>query len=213
MPAAPVILPLASAFAMMPPLNPTSPPPVPFEPTLTFPPADELAIVPKFCPAKPPAETFWQELLAAQFWPFWGTLAVEVTLPLACDAAMIDPGEFNPTSPPRLALIPALLTLPVAKEDVIDAAPEPKKPFSPTSPPSKLEPPPVTLPLADEPVMVPRLVPTSPPAALKAIVKSEFPTLTLAAELDFSISPLFWATRPPASTPDCDPPLTVPLRT
>src|SRR5262245_14646103 len=198
---------------MMPPLNPTSPPPVPFEPTLTFPPADELAIVPKFCPAKPPAETFWQELLAAQFGPFGKTLAVEVTLPLAFDAVMIEPGEFNPTSPPRLALIPALLTLPVANEDVIDAAPEPKKPFSPTSPPRKLAAPPLTLPLADEPVMVPRLVPTSPPATLKAITELEFPTLTLAAELEFRMRPLFCATRPPAATPDCDPPLTMPLRT
>ena len=56
---------------------------MPFEPTRTFPPADESAIEPKFCPTKPPAETFWQELLAAQFGPFWPTLAVEVTLPVA----------------------------------------------------------------------------------------------------------------------------------
>ena len=47
----------ADALSMMPALNPTSPPPVPFEPTLTFPPADELVIVPKFSPTRPPAET------------------------------------------------------------------------------------------------------------------------------------------------------------
>src|SRR5215813_11430491 len=99
---------------------------------------------------------------------------------------MIEPGALNPTSPPRLALIPAPpLTLPVANDDMIDAAPNPKRPFSPTSPPTKLNAPPVTLPLADEPVMVPRLVPTSPPATLKAIAELEFPTLTLAAELEF----------------------------
>src|SRR6266516_4438795 len=199
---------------MMPPLKPTSPPPVAFEPTLTFPPADELVIVPKLCPTRPPAETFWQELLAAQFGPFWGTLAVEVTLPVAYEAVMIEPGELKPTSPPRLALIPAPpSTLPVAKDDVIEPEPKLKGPFSPTSPPSKLAVPPATLPLAEEPVMVPRLVPTSPPATLKAIMELEFPTLTLAAEVEFWMRPLFCATRPPAATPDCAPPLTVPLRT
>jgi hypothetical protein len=37
LPAAPVTLPLADPPSMMPVLKPTSPPAVPFEPTLTFP--------------------------------------------------------------------------------------------------------------------------------------------------------------------------------
>jgi hypothetical protein len=56
-PAAPVTLPLANASLMMPKLRPTSPPPAPFGPTLIFPAADELTIVPKFCPVRPPAPT------------------------------------------------------------------------------------------------------------------------------------------------------------
>src|SRR5262245_66053167 len=102
-PATPVTLPLASVFLMMPELNPTSPPPVPFCPTLTFPPADEPAIVPKLCPTKPPADTFGQELLAAQSGPFWKTLAVEVTFPVAWEAVMVEPGELSAASPPTLA--------------------------------------------------------------------------------------------------------------
>src|SRR6266498_1945483 len=90
LPAAPVTLPVANASSMRPELKPTRPPPVPFEPTRTFPPADESAIEPKFCPTKPPAETFWQELLGAQFGPFWLTLAVEVTLPFAEEAVMVE---------------------------------------------------------------------------------------------------------------------------
>src|SRR5512132_2589716 len=126
---------------------------------------------------------------------------------------MVEPGELNPASPPRLENIPALKTLPVAKDDMIDPEPELKRPFWPTSPPITLNAPPVTLPLADEPVIVPRLVATSPPATLKEPGELELPTLTLAAELEFSIRPLFCATSPPALTPLCGPPLMVPLNT
>src|SRR5512133_931981 len=113
LPAAPATLPIADALSMIPALNPTSPPPVPFEPTAMLPPADEWTIVPKFSPTRPPAETFWQELLAAQFGPVCTTLAVDDTFPLACEPAMIEPGALKPTSPPRLTLMPLPpLTLP-----------------------------------------------------------------------------------------------------
>ena|SRR5436190_5411659 len=213
-PAKPVTPPVADALSMMPALNPTRPPPVPFEPTAMLPPAKEPVTVPKFCPTSPPAETFWQELLAAQFGSVWMTVALEVTVPLAEEVVMVEPGELNPASPPRLVLMPlSPLTLPLAEEDAIDPEPELKRPFSPTSPPSKLAAPPATLPLADEPVMLPRLMPTSPPAILKAVAKLPFPTLTFAAELEFSIRPLFCATRPPASAPAINVPLTLPLST
>jgi hypothetical protein len=128
-------------------------------------------------------------LLAAQFGPFWPTLAVEVTLPVAEEAVMVEPGELNPASPPRLAFIPVLKTVPVAEDEVIDPEPELNRPFSPTKPPITLAVPPVTFPLADEFVMVPRLMATSPPATLKAIAELEFPTVTFAAELESSIRP------------------------
>src|SRR5262249_50279730 len=153
-PAAPVTFPVANAFSMIPELKPTSPPPVAFEPTRTFPPADESAIAPKFCPTRPPAETLWHELLAAQSGPVWTTLAVAVTLRVAKERVMVEPGALNPASPPRLANIPLLKTLPVADDELIDPEPELRRPFWPTSPPSMLNAPPVTLPLADEPVMV-----------------------------------------------------------
>src|SRR5262245_33831448 len=107
-PAAPVTLPLADPLSMMPELKPTSPPPEPFEPTLTLPWAKESEISPKFCPTRPPADVYWQELLPAQFWPFWTTLAVEVTAPLAWEEVMLEPDVLTPTKPPRLTLIPPL---------------------------------------------------------------------------------------------------------
>ena len=55
-PAAPVTLPVANALVMLPVLNATSPPAVPFEPTLTAPLADEPAIVPGLVPTSPPAK-------------------------------------------------------------------------------------------------------------------------------------------------------------
>ena len=97
-PAEPVTLPVANALSMMPLLKPTSPPPAPFEPTVTVPiaqawPAPQLVaavgavslpkIVPKFCPTSPPATANWQVPLAEQSAPLSGTLAVEVTLPVA----------------------------------------------------------------------------------------------------------------------------------
>src|SRR5262245_66565284 len=118
---------------------------------------------------------------------------------------MVEPGEFNPASPPTLENIPELKTLPVAKDAMIDPEPKLKRPFWPTSPPRTLNPLPVTLPLADEAVMIPRLVPTSPPAMFKAPGELELPTLTFAAELESSIRPLFRATSPPAPTPVCGP--------
>ena len=42
-------------------------------------------------------------------------------------------------------------------------------PFWPTSPPTKLNVPPLTFPVADEPVIVPRLLPTRPPAKLRLL--------------------------------------------
>src|SRR5262245_1587124 len=212
-PAAPVTLPVADAPSMMPALKPASPPPVPFEPPLTLPWAKESEISPKFCPTRPPAEVYWQELLPAQFGPFWTTLAVEVTAPLACEEVMLEPDVLTPTKPPTDALIPLLLTLPVANDDAIDPVPRVKTPFCPTSPPTMLNAPPLTSPLADDPVMVPRLVPTSPPAMFMAVVELASPTLTVAAELEFSTRLLFCPTSPPAMTPVSDPPLTVPLST
>ena len=97
-PAAPVTLPVANALSMMPLLKPTSPPPAPFEPTVTAPvaqawPAPQLwvsvgsvsfpTMVPKFCPTRPPATANWQALPTEQPVPLSGTLAVEVTLPVA----------------------------------------------------------------------------------------------------------------------------------
>jgi hypothetical protein len=69
-PAAPVTAPVANALVMVPPLTATSPPAVPFAPTLMTPvaqvwPAPQAwfsagtivpTIVPKFSPARPPAE-------------------------------------------------------------------------------------------------------------------------------------------------------------
>ena len=49
---------------MIPLLYATSPPPVPFGPTKTPPEANDEATVPKFCPTRPPADRFWQALLA-----------------------------------------------------------------------------------------------------------------------------------------------------
>src|SRR5262245_6432333 len=141
------------------------------------------------------------------------TLAVEVAAPLAWEEAMLEPDVLTPTRPPTDALIPLLLTLPVANDDAIDPAPRLKTPFCPTSPPTMLNAPPLTLPLADDPVMVPRLVPTSPPAIFMADRELASPTLTAAAEVEFSTSHLFCPTSPPAMTPVSDPPLTVPLST
>ena len=73
---------------------------MPFAPTLTAPlaqvwPAPHVCvgagsaasvivpITPKFCPTRPPAAAFWQELVAPQSALFCGTLALAVTFPVA----------------------------------------------------------------------------------------------------------------------------------
>jgi hypothetical protein len=80
---------------------------VPFEPTAMLPPADEWMIVPKLSPTSPPAETFWQELLPAQFGSVCGTFAVDATFVVAEEPAIFAPGKLNPMSPPRPTLMSA----------------------------------------------------------------------------------------------------------
>ena len=136
LPGAPLTLPSANAFSMTPLLKPTKPPPVPFAPTLTLPHAVESAIEPKFCPARPPAETVWQELLAAHPIPLGARLAVVTTFPVAYEELMTEPGELDPTRPPRLTLMPALPSDTSAPERVIEPGPKAGLPFAPTSPPA-----------------------------------------------------------------------------
>ncbi len=62
--------------------------------------------------------------------------------------------------------------------------------WTPTSPPTKLNAPPVTLPVADDSAIVPGLPPTRPPALLPAIRPIALPTVTFAAALDIVIVPM-----------------------
>ncbi len=84
---------------MLPVLNATSPPAVPFEPTLTAPLADEPAIVPGLVPTSPPTKLSVPPLTIA---------------PVA-DESVIVP-RLVATSPPEMPLSPAC-TLPSALED------------------------------------------------------------------------------------------------
>ena len=183
-------------------------------------------MVPLVRPTKPPTTLFGPVLVTAPWalefvispGPFWKLsvpmnppstlLPPPVTAPIA-ELATIVP-LLVPAKPPATLESPTV-TLPLANDDVIDPAPR-LKTFWPTSPPTVLNAPPLTLPLADESVMVPRLVATSPPAVFEAVVELESPTLTVAAELELAMTPLFCPTRPPASTPVCEPLLTLPLR-
>jgi hypothetical protein len=208
-PAAPVTLPVANAFAMLPVLEPTSPPPVPFEPTLTLPCAYDWPVIPpEFSPTSPPTRLNAPPLmlpladdpvivpkLVPTSPPAIFKAAAELeppTLTVAAELEFSIRPVFCPTSPPAIEEMPEVVTAPVLEEDEIDPAT-----LWPTSPPTRLNEPPVTLPLADDPVMDPRFVPTSPPAILKAL-ELESPTLTMAAELEFSIRPVFCPTSPPA---------------
>src|SRR5262249_47370787 len=114
-----------------------------------------LVMVPPLSPTRPPAKAT--------------SLALLVTLPDACELVMVEPGAFEPTSPPAAELVPAIETAPSAQDPVIEAVPKPRIPFWPTSPPTKLAPPPLTLPVARELLMVDPAAfePTSPPAMLK----------------------------------------------
>ena len=152
---------------MTPLLKPTSPPAVPFAPTKTSPLANEEAIVPRLSPTRPPTDTCSHELLNEQPSPPLLTPAVAITSPLADEPKMIEPGALNPTSPPNVTLMPALLTLTLACEPMIwpPWPPKLKPPLAPTSPPSdaSVAVPPLTLPLAMTLLTVPRFVPASVP--------------------------------------------------
>ena len=155
------------------PFWPTSPPTRLNAPPLMLPLADDPVIVPRLVPTSPPAIF----KAAAELEPTTLTVAAELEF-------WIRPA-FCPTSPPAIEEMPEVATAPVLEEDEIDPAT-----LWPTSPPTRLNEPPLTLPLADDPVMVPRLVPTSPPAVLNA-AELALPTLTVAAELEFWMRPLF----------------------
>src|SRR5438309_10885817 len=77
-------------------------------------PAKEPVTVPKFEPTRPPAEALSQVLPVQA-----ARLTLDVTFPFAWEALMCEPGVLNPTSPPSATFTPALLTLPVAEDDVI----------------------------------------------------------------------------------------------
>src|SRR5215813_3170098 len=98
----PVTAPVAKLFSIVPWLLPTSPPDEPSLPPVTVPVAQEndaplahtelstgdvvLVMVPLLRPTRPPAKA--------------RSLALLVTLPNACELVMVEPGAFEPTSPP-----------------------------------------------------------------------------------------------------------------
>src|SRR2546421_12888841 len=102
-------------------------------------------------------------MVAEQFGPLWMTLAIEITLPTAEEPVIDEPGKLNPTSPPRAELTPVLLTVPEAKEAVIEAGLGLESPLAPTSPPTELAAPPGTVPLAAGPGIVPQFAAARPP--------------------------------------------------
>jgi hypothetical protein len=108
-------LPVANALVMLPVLSATSPPAVPFVPTLTAPlaqawPAAQSrfagtvvpAIAPAFCPTSPPAKA---ELPPA-------------TLPSAKELLIVAPRRLEPTKPPTRLNAPPV-TSPLADEPVM----------------------------------------------------------------------------------------------
>src|SRR5438105_4430562 len=97
-------------------------------------PAKEPVTVPKFEPTRPPAEA-----LSHKAFPLHaGRFTLDVTFPLAWEALICEPGEFDPTSPPSATFTPALLILPVAEDPSILPAAVTLgplvAPFWPTSP-------------------------------------------------------------------------------
>ena len=108
--------PVAKLFSIVPWLLPTRPPPLPDEPTLTFPVAQEneapiahveastgcavLVTVPPLSPTRPPANA--------------KSSAVLVTVPNACELVMVDSGAFEPTRPPAAENPPVIETATLA---------------------------------------------------------------------------------------------------
>ena len=74
---------------------------------------------------------FWHELFMLQLGPPFTAWPVDVTLPLADTCETSPELVLNPTSPPSETFTPALLTLPLAEDDVIVPVPPPipKRPF------------------------------------------------------------------------------------
>src|SRR6266508_6250600 len=101
-----------------------------------------------------------------------------LTAPVANALVMVP--LFTAASPPAVPFAPRLMTpvaqvwpAPQAWFSAGTAVPAIALRFSPTSPPTKLNAPPLTVPLAEEAVMVPRLVAARPPATLKGLAELE----------------------------------------
>ena len=123
--------------------------------------------MPEFSPTRPPAGQVWQELLNAQPAALVDG-AVAITLPVANEPMMAEPGELKPARPPSATLTAALLTVTSAFDPVIKPAccrteiegsvraDEPAQYRAGTVPPS-------TEPLAVTLLIAPGLVPASVP--------------------------------------------------